>query len=42
MNVCRFKWDIFINEEQGKMLLRYSFKINIFLKEQKETIINLK
>lgn len=35
MNVRRSKWDIFVNEEQDKMLLRFSFKINIFLKEQK-------
>lgn len=31
MNVCRSKWNIFVNEEQDKMLLR--FKIHIFLKE---------
>ena len=42
MNVCRSKWDIFVNEEQDKMLLRFSFKMNIFLKEQKKSIINLK
>lgn len=42
MNVCRSKWDIFVNEEQDKMLLRFSFKINIFLNEQKKYIINLK
>lgn len=35
MNVYRSKWDIFVNEED-KMLLRFSFKYNIFLKEQKK------
>lgn len=38
MNVCKSKWDIFVNEEQDKMLLRFSFKMNIFLKEQKKNL----
>lgn len=36
MNVYRSKWDIFVNEEQDKMFLRFSFKYNIFLKEYKK------
>lgn len=39
MNVYKSKQDIFVNEEQDKMSLRFSFKINIFLKEQKNTSI---
>lgn len=45
MNVYKSKQDIFVNEEQDKMSLRFSFKINIFLKEQKNTsiyILNLR
>lgn len=41
MNVYRSKWDIFVNEED-KMLLRFSFKYNIFLEEQKKTRTNLR
>lgn len=36
MNVCRSKWDIFVNEEQDKMLLRFSFKNEYFSKGKKK------
>lgn len=36
MNVCRYKWDIFVNEDE--MLLRFSFKYHIFLNGEKKTL----
>lgn len=33
MNVYRYKWDIFVNEDE--MLPRFSFKYHIFLNEKK-------
>lgn len=33
MNVYRYKWDIFVNEDE--MFPRFSFKYHIFLNEKK-------
>lgn len=36
MNVCRYKWDIFLNEDE--MLLRFSFEDHIFLNDKKRDL----
>lgn len=38
MNVCQYKWDIFVNEEQGRSTKKLYLKSTYFYKARKKYI----